>query len=56
MKLIKIGTVLFETKNKFSNLYLFWEKEIVIKNLDDFSHSLQVLYKSGTLHTVIYDI
>ena len=33
-KLISTSTALVDNKNQFSNLYLFWEKELVI-NTDD---------------------
>ena len=29
-KLISTSTAIVDTKNQFSNLYLFWEKELVI--------------------------
>ena len=33
-KLISTSTVIVDTKNQFSNLYLFWEKELVINTVD----------------------
>ena len=32
-KLISTSTAIVDTKNQFSNLYLFWEKELVINNV-----------------------
>ena len=32
-KLISTNTVIVDTKNQFSNLYLFWEKELVINTV-----------------------
>ena len=32
-KLISTSTAIVDTKNQFSNLYLFWAKEIVINTL-----------------------
>ena len=33
-KLISTSTAIVDTKNQFSNLYLFWEKELVINLVD----------------------
>ena len=33
-KLISTSTAIVDTKNQFSNLYLFWEKELVINTVD----------------------
>ena len=35
-KLISTSTTILDTKNQFSNLYLFWEKnqQLIIHNLD----------------------
>ena len=32
-KLILISTAIVDTENHFSNLYLFWEKELVINTV-----------------------
>ena len=32
-KLISTSTAIVDTKNQFSNLYLFWEKELVINTV-----------------------
>ena len=33
-KLISTSTAIVDTKNQFSNLYLFWEKELVINTVE----------------------
>ncbi len=33
-KLISTSTAMVDTKNQFSNLYLFWEKELVVNIAD----------------------
>ena len=33
-KLISTTTAIVDTKNQFSNLYMFWEKELVINDVD----------------------
>ena len=33
-KLILTSTGIVDTKNQFSNLYLFWEKELVINSVE----------------------
>ena len=33
-KLISTSTAIVDTKNQFSNLYLFWEKKLVINIVD----------------------
>ena len=33
-KFISTSTAMVDNKNQFSNLYLFWEKEFVIKNVE----------------------
>ena len=33
-KLISTSTAIVDTKNQFSNLYLFWEKKLVINTVD----------------------
>ena len=33
-KLIPTSTAIVDTKNQFSNLYLFWEKELVINTVE----------------------
>ena len=34
-KLISTSTAIVDTKNQFSNLYLFWEKELLINTVDN---------------------
>ena len=33
-KLISTSTAIVDTKNQFSNLYLFWKKELVINTVE----------------------
>ena len=43
-KLISTSTAIVDTKNQFSNLYLFWEKELVANLVD-------ILYLSSVSFT-----